>query len=1579
MNALSTTVSTAGSGEPFRSLAKFVTDECEARLRAYSAQPRDAVEHYETENDVLSGGYAYRQLFELVQNAADAILEGGEGAGRIHVEVRPNALVAANTGAPLDRDGIVALLNARSSSKRGGQIGRFGIGFKSLLKLGGRVDLVSRSIGLRFDPEACRARIRSHLGLDPKARAPGMRLAEVIEEPNPKGLEWATTVVSAAISEAATFHRLAEEFVKFPSEFVLFLPANIRLTLDVEGGATREITRTVDGENVVVTDGSSEAHWKLFETTAAISDPEAREDATHIQARDEVPLAWAVPLSPIPRAGRFWAFFPTETATLTSGILNAPWKLNSDRTNLVRGEWNTMLMAEAARLIADSMPALSTADDPGAPVSALPRKLDRQDEIAASLVNALWRLVVDRDIIPDANGRLRSARDLQRHPFDDGKALAAWTELADQDARGLFVHQSCQANSHRASLLNTFAAEVAKKATGGLNPLAAASKQKWLEALASADVERGRRLLSFVGDLVARLPLHSYEIRSAAIIPATGGRLVAANKAIICPADSAPAGYQNVLPELLQYKDVRTVLTSVFEILEMKEDSWERLLGASLSAADCDSGWANFWSNVARAPERHCRAFFDERSATEFFFRNYGGGWSKRDDLIALQPANAHGLDPHLLLDLDFHGGHRTHLPEGWLDIFPPSSADELGEPGGLNWPHLEPYLDLVENVGWRKMPSGPQRAKLGILERNRIAMPVGWRLLPSLPPLLAAKQTLDLIGSISAHKEPYEPLVYGHLTRDKYDRFTAPHPALFLLNRYGRVTLEDYVLPLKSIDKDLAIVLADAGFPEFSAVVDFREMMAVPTDLASSIKWDTGILSEPERLELWRRVSKRLVSALTGFDRFLSVWEMAAKDGFVPDRVPTAAGPRALADTFVTDDPTHIRTEEDGRVVLLSSKATALWTKAGAAMLKDSVAVTFSEQEGVPIPILDMFPELQTAILGKSRLGGVYAVWVKSLMEIAAHRKVESIVARDASGLILIDRNRFTDLGWQERFDAILRLLQGAELIEGDAERLLALLVDRRTTAARRRVRGAATVPERLLEAVGNSALALRSILPNAALQAVGGLKLTPIQLADLALAVHGPTILSRLQEVLTAEGLNPPPRWGGEPARLFVIETGFPAEFAASNRGKRDAELTVSGPLELPLLHDFQDEILEGVRTLFNSSKGRRRAVISLPTGGGKTRVAAEAIVRLILNSDGRRTALWIAQTDELCEQAVQCFRQLWVNVGTRGEDLRIVRLWGGQTNPSPPEADEAVVVIASIQTLNARFDFSGLDWLAEPGVVVIDECHHAIAPSYSKLLRWLDVQTGGEIARTTEPPVIGLSATPWRGHDDDESARLAARFDQRWFPREQATLYGKLRERGVLAKLRYAPIDYGKPIPLSETDVRHFEQYGELPEDLIKRIGIDPERNQLIIDAVLKNPAKSILLFANSVAHAQYIAARLHLAGCPAAAVSGETDRLARQHFVRRFRSEELRVMCNHSVLTTGFDAPKADMILISRPVFSPVRYMQMVGRGLRGPANGGTEACEIVTVQDNILSYQDRLAYHYCRRFFDSTHGGEESGL
>ena len=158
-------------------LTRYAEKLCHDRLQAYQAAPHDAREHANVEESVLAGGYAYRQIAELVQNAADAVVEGGAPSGRIVVLVDALGLWAANTGEPVDEAGVLALLNANTSGKRSGQIGRFGLGFKSLLKLGGDIAVLSRSVCLLFDPLACRSRIRRLLSLREDQPAPGLRLA----------------------------------------------------------------------------------------------------------------------------------------------------------------------------------------------------------------------------------------------------------------------------------------------------------------------------------------------------------------------------------------------------------------------------------------------------------------------------------------------------------------------------------------------------------------------------------------------------------------------------------------------------------------------------------------------------------------------------------------------------------------------------------------------------------------------------------------------------------------------------------------------------------------------------------------------------------------------------------------------------------------------------------------------------------------------------------------------------------------------------------------------------------------------------------------------------------------------------------------------------------------------------------------------------------------------------------------------------------------------------------------------------------------------------------------------------------
>ena len=108
---------------------------------------------------------------------------------------------------------------------------------------------------------------------------------------------------------------------------------------------------------------------------------------------------------------------------------------------------------------------------------------------------------------------------------------------------------------------------------------------------------------------------------------------------------------------------------------------------------------------------------------------------------------------------------------------------------------------------------------------------------------------------------------------------------------------------------------------------------------------------------------------------------------------------------------------------------------------------------------------------------------------------------------------------------------------------------------------------------------------------------------------------------------------------------------------------------------------------------------------------------------------------------------------------------------------------------------------------------------------------------------------------------------------------------------------------------------------------------------------------------------MASLLTLQGVSAAAIDYRTDQTVRRRNVDRFRQgEQLRVLTNYNVLTQGFDAPAVRAIYVARPTFSPNNYQQMIGRGLRGPLNGGKPTCLIVNVRDNWTMYGDSLAFY-----------------
>src|SRR5215203_2020512 len=100
----------------------------------------------------------------------------------------------------------------------------------------------------------------------------------------------------------------------------------------------------------MIAEGDARSAWTVFDSKVSVADmPAAAMADADRKTRDrgQLPILWAVPYEAKRTRGQFWAFFPTETETSLSGIVNAPWKTNADRQNLLDGPFNRALLREA--------------------------------------------------------------------------------------------------------------------------------------------------------------------------------------------------------------------------------------------------------------------------------------------------------------------------------------------------------------------------------------------------------------------------------------------------------------------------------------------------------------------------------------------------------------------------------------------------------------------------------------------------------------------------------------------------------------------------------------------------------------------------------------------------------------------------------------------------------------------------------------------------------------------------------------------------------------------------------------------------------------------------------------------------------------------------------------------------------------------------------------------------------------------------------------------------------------------------------------------------------------------------------
>jgi superfamily II DNA or RNA helicase len=366
---------------------------------------------------------------------------------------------------------------------------------------------------------------------------------------------------------------------------------------------------------------------------------------------------------------------------------------------------------------------------------------------------------------------------------------------------------------------------------------------------------------------------------------------------------------------------------------------------------------------------------------------------------------------------------------------------------------------------------------------------------------------------------------------------------------------------------------------------------------------------------------------------------------------------------------------------------------------------------------------------------------------------------------------------------------------------------------------------------------------------------------------------------------------------------------------------------------------------------SREPHRALLHMPTGSGKTRTAMNVVANYLRGCENG-VVVWLAHSPELCEQAADEFTRAWALLGSR--PLPLIRLWGNH-NADLKEVDDGIVIAGLKKALSLlKADDHQLRALSSRDpLVIMDEAHQAIAPTYQLIINQL-------MRPMSKSCLLGLSATPGRTWNDPEADKKLADF----FSGKKVSLSVEGYDNPVeylikdeyLAKPTYHRIQANSSAGLTAEETRQVQDTFDLPDSVLDRLAADEQRNLLIVhhaEQLLKRH-KRVILFAASVDQSDLLAAVLSARGVWASSITSKSN-IGRAEAIASFKEASVipKIICNFGVLTTGFDAPMTSAALIARPTLSLVLYSQMVGRAMRGPRAGGNKECEILTVIDTDL--------------------------
>lgn len=334
-----------------------------------------------------------------------------------------------------------------------------------------------------------------------------------------------------------------------------------------------------------------------------------------------------------------------------------------------------------------------------------------------------------------------------------------------------------------------------------------------------------------------------------------------------------------------------------------------------------------------------------------------------------------------------------------------------------------------------------------------------------------------------------------------------------------------------------------------------------------------------------------------------------------------------------------------------------------------------------------------------------------------------------------------------------------------------------------------------------------------------------------------------------------------------------------------------------------DYQAECIRAIHTKWDAGIWRPASV--LPTGAGKT-VVFSHLAEEYLTANPLKRVLILSHTDELVLQAATKMRQVAPH--------RTVGIVKAERNEV-----QAQVISASVQSLRSAARRAKL---RNVGLIIVDECHHAVANTYMNILRHFGALAPKD-ATDFQPTcrVAGFTATLVRG----DQKKLAEVWEEVAYRKDIAFMI----RRGYLLDVK------GRRVRVPELDLRKVKtsggdyQDGSLGEALLESFA--PE---VVAEAYLEHAKdRKGIVFTPTVDAAYAFAEAFSAVGIAAEVVHGNLGRDERRAVLGRLHTGETQVVANCAVLTEGFDEPTVSCAVIARPTKSSGLYQQMVGRVLR----------------------------------------------